>query len=92
MIEGRAYLHSALWIRKRQQRIPRKSVVSSSSEFYGDQTANGSSAAEARRDGAAHRLPPGPEEVAEAPWSEAEWAVALRFDNPRAPVLVLVLG
>ena len=30
--------------------------------------------------------------VAEAPWSGAEWAVALRFDNPRAPVLVLVLG
>ena len=30
--------------------------------------------------------------VAEAPWSEAEWAVALRFDNPRATVLVLVLG
>ena len=32
------------------------------------------------------------EEVAEAPWSGAEWAVALRFDNPRATVLVLVLG
>ena len=31
-------------------------------------------------------------EVAEAPWSEAEWAVAPRFDNPRATVLVLVLG
>ena len=31
-------------------------------------------------------------EVAEAPWSAAEWAVALRFDNPRATVLVLVLG
>ena len=30
--------------------------------------------------------------VAEAPWSVAEWAVALRFDNPRATVLVLVLG
>ena len=28
--------------------------------------------------------------VAEAPWSEAEWAVALRFDNPRATVLVRV--
>ena len=26
------------------------------------------------------------------PWSVAEWAVALRFDNPRATVLVLVLG
>ena len=25
--------------------------------------------------------------VAEAPWSVAEWAVALRFDNPRATVL-----
>ena len=31
-------------------------------------------------------------EVAEAPWSVAEWAVALRFDNPRATVLVLVSG
>ena len=30
--------------------------------------------------------------VAEAPWSGAEWAVALRFDNPRATVLVLLLG
>ena len=30
--------------------------------------------------------------VAEAPWSVAEWAVALRFDNPRATVLVLVFG
>ena len=30
--------------------------------------------------------------VAEAPWSVAEWAVALSFDNPRATVLVLVLG
>ena len=30
--------------------------------------------------------------VAEAPWSVAEWAVAPRFDNPRATVLVLVLG
>ena len=30
--------------------------------------------------------------VAEAPWSGAEWAVALRFDHPRATVLVLVLG
>ena len=33
-----------------------------------------------------------PLKVAEAPWSVAEWAVALRFDNPRATVLVLVLG
>ena len=32
------------------------------------------------------------EPVAEAPWSVAEWAVALRFDNPRATVPVLVLG
>ena len=31
-------------------------------------------------------------EVAEAPCSVAEWAVAPRFDNPRATVLVLVLG
>ena len=30
--------------------------------------------------------------VAEAPWSVAEWAVALRFDNPRATVLLLVFG
>ena len=30
--------------------------------------------------------------VAEAPWSVAEWAVAPRFDHPRATVLVLVLG
>ena len=34
----------------------------------------------------------GGHDVAEAPWSVAEWAVALRFDNPRATVLVLVLG
>ena len=32
------------------------------------------------------------DDVAEAPWSVAEWAVALRFDNPRATVLVLLLG
>ena len=32
-------------------------------------------------------------EVAESqPWSVAEWAVAPRFDNPRATGLVLVLG
>ena len=31
-------------------------------------------------------------EVAEAPWSVAAWAVALRFDNPRATVLVLLSG
>ena len=30
--------------------------------------------------------------VAEAPWSGAEWAVPPRFDNPRAPVPVLLLG
>ncbi len=30
--------------------------------------------------------------VAEAPWSVAEWAVALRFENPRATVPVLVSG
>ena len=30
--------------------------------------------------------------VAEAPWSVAEWAVALRFDNPRATALVRLLG
>ena len=31
--------------------------------------------------------------VAESePWSAAEWAVAPRLDNPRASVLVLVLG
>ena len=31
-------------------------------------------------------------EVAEAPWSVAEWAVAPSFDNPRATAPVLVLG
>ena len=35
---------------------------------------------------------PGPGQVAEAPWSVAEWAVALRFDHPRATVPVLLLG
>ena len=30
--------------------------------------------------------------VAEAPWSVAEWAVALRFDIPRATILVLSLS
>ena len=30
--------------------------------------------------------------VAEAPWSEAEWGVAPRFDHPRATVPVLLLG
>ena len=34
----------------------------------------------------------GPLLVAEAPWSVAEWAVAPRFDNPRATVLVLLLS
>ena len=34
----------------------------------------------------------GVRQVAEAPWSVAEWAVALRFDNPRATVLVLLLS
>ena len=33
-----------------------------------------------------------PRHVAEAPWSGAEWAVAPRFDIPRATVLELVLG
>ena len=32
------------------------------------------------------------EKVAEAPWSVAEWAVALRFDNLRATVLLRALG
>ena len=31
-------------------------------------------------------------QVAEAPWSGAEWAVALRFDHPRATVLVRLLS
>ena len=35
---------------------------------------------------------PKPQLVAEAPWSVADWAVALRFDHPRATVPVLVLG
>ena len=30
--------------------------------------------------------------VAEAPWSGGEWAVALRFDNPRATVLMRLLS
>ena len=33
-----------------------------------------------------------PAKVAEAPWSVAEWAVAPRFNNPRATVPVLLLG
>ena len=37
-------------------------------------------------------LPSGLDLVAEAPWSVAEWAVAPRFDMPRATVLVLLLG
>ena len=32
------------------------------------------------------------QQVAEAPWSVAEWAVAPRFDNPGATVPVLLLG
>ena len=32
------------------------------------------------------------DKVAEAPWSVAEWAVALICDNPRATVLVLLLS
>ena len=40
-----------------------------------------------------HEAPPGMVPmVAEAPWSVAEWSVALIFDNPRATGLVLVLG
>ena len=31
-------------------------------------------------------------QVAEAPWSGAEWAIALRFDRPRGTVLVLLLS
>ena len=42
-------------------------------------------------DNATAGLPELPE-VAEAPWSVAEWAVALRFDIPQATVLVLVFG
>ncbi len=30
--------------------------------------------------------------VAEAPWNVAEWVVALRFDNPRVTVPVLLIG
>ena len=37
-----------------------------------------------------HAGTPGPA-VAEAPWSVAEWAVALRFDNPRATVQLVLL-
>ena len=36
--------------------------------------------------------PQTPAEVADAPWRVAEWAVALRFENPRAAVLVRFLG
>ena len=36
-------------------------------------------------------LEPDRHQVAEAPWSAAEWAVFLRLDNLRATVLVLVL-
>ena len=43
-----------------------------------------------RRHAARRRTPASA--VAEAPWSVAEWAVALRFDNPRATVLVLLLS
>ena len=32
------------------------------------------------------------EQVAEAPWSGVEGAVALRFDHPRASAFVLLLG
>ena len=38
------------------------------------------------------RCPVCEQEVAEAPWSVAEWAVAHRSDIARATVLVLVLG
>ena len=31
-------------------------------------------------------------DVAEAPWSVAEWAVAPRFDSPRASASVLLFG
>ena len=31
-------------------------------------------------------------QVAETPWSGAEWDVALGFDNPRATALVLLLS
>ena len=48
-------------------------------------------AAGGARIGTNHGLRPLPL-VAEAPWSVAEWAVALRFDIPRATVLVRLLG
>ena len=40
--------------------------------------------AKERAEGLATRVAALEDEVAEAPWSIAEWAVALRFDNPRA--------
>ena len=45
-----------------------------------------------RRERARERAELGGMEVPEAPWSVAEWAVALRFDNPRATVLVRLLS
>ena len=35
---------------------------------------------------------PGDHVAESQPWSVAEWAVAPRFDDPRATVLVLLLG
>ena len=57
----------------------------------------GGQAAVARQAGRAHvgheNRGAGQAGVAESqPWSVADWAVALRSDNPRATVLVLVLG
>ena len=45
-----------------------------------------------RAEKADRSVPPPANEVAEAPWSVAEWSVALRFENPRATVLVLLLS
>ena len=54
--------------------------------IYGNHRAIGDAIREAGRRGVPRS------EVAEAPWSGAEWAVALSFDNPGASVLVMFLG
>ena len=50
--------------------------------YYTPHTMDSSNADTTRRCSAAEAY-----KVAEAPWSVAEWAVAFRFDNPRATVL-----
>ena len=68
--------------------------VQYSPDFWGlrREDARGDQDARTKGDRIPSRPSPWTLEVEEAPWSVAKWAVALRFDNPRAPVLVLVLG